>query len=532
MPILAKQRCNASTRIFGFPPLLLCVVIAITAAGFRARADLLQYSSPAFTDPNRKQAIEAVLPEVDKLFADFFQTEHLPGLVYGVVLDGDLIHSGALGFANLERKIPASRDTAFRIASMSKSFVAMAVFKLRDDGKLSLDDPVEKYLPEFRHVELPTSDSAHVTIRNLMTMTTGLPEDNPWGDRQLAISKEALKKFVRGGLSFSNPPGQQFEYSNLGFVLLGQIVSKASGVPFQKYITSKILQPLRMTGTRWEFTEVPADKLALGYRWEHDNWNLEPILHDGEGAACGGLLTTLDDFAEYVQFHLQASPARNDPDSRPVRRGTLRELQEPFVYSKMSPKETLLDGVTPNPTISFYGYGLGWSIDSRQVVTLSHTGGLPGFGSHYRFLPDYGVAVIAFANRTYAPAGRPCFRAINLLLERGHLKPRTILVSPILETRGKQLGELITSWDSPLCGEILAENFFLDQSREDWMKASRKTLGKAGKIQSGGPVIPENQLRGTFTMVGETGHVDVHFTLTPESIPKVQELNLIFVPNP
>ena len=97
---------------------------------------------------------------------------------------------------------------------------------------------------------------------------------------------------------------------------------------------------------------VPADKLALGYRWEHETWSLEPMLHDGEGGACGGLITTLDDFAKY-------------------------------------------------------GYGLQWKIDSGQVITLSHTGGLLGFGSHYRFLPDYGVAVMAFANRTYAPAGIP-----------------------------------------------------------------------------------------------------------------------------
>ena len=470
------------------------------------------------------------MPEVDKLFRDFARAEHFPGMVYGIILDGRLVHSRAIGFADLKRKIPAASDTAFRIASMTKSFVSMAVFKLRDEGKLSLDDPVEKYLPEFRNVRAPTSDSPPVTVRNLMTMTTGLPEDNPWGDRQLAISQEALKKFVSGGLSFSNPTGQQYEYSNLGFVLLGQVVSMASGMPFQQYIATHILGPLGMTNTHWEFAEIAADKLALGYRWEHGVWSLEPMLHDGEGAACGGLITTLDDFAKYVQFHLNAWPARDDPDLGPVRRGTVREMHRPFVISKMAPKEMLLDGVTPNPMVSFYGYGLGWSVDSRQIITLTHSGGLPGFGSHYRFLPDYGLAVIAFANRTYAPVGQPCNKAINILLAQSGIRPRAIVVSSILQARARQLGELVKSWDLRLSDEIVAENFFLDKSREDWVRTSGETLAKAGKIKSVGGVIPENQLRGTFPIFGEKGRVDVHFTLTPESVPKVQELDLMFIP--
>jgi CubicO group peptidase (beta-lactamase class C family) len=532
MPTPAKKPFHSSSPIFNFPRCLLGFWFALTFGGGAARGESLKYAKPEFRDRDRKQKVEAVLPEVDRLFGDFAESEHLPGLVYGVVLDGELIHSRAFGFANLERKIPTGSDTAFRIASMTKSFVALAVFKLRDDGKLSLEDPVEKYLPEFRHVRPPTADSPRVTVRNLMTMTTGLPEDNPWGDRQLAISQAALKKFVSGGLSFSNPTGQQYEYSNLGFVLLGQVVSKVSGLPFQKYITIDILRPLGMTNTGWEFAAIAADKLALGYRWEHGIWTGEPMLHDGEGAACGGLITTLDDFAKYVQFHLNAWPARDGPELGPVRRGTVREMQKPFVLSRMAPQTTLLDGVTPNPTVSFYGYGLGWSIDSRRIVTLSHGGGLPGFGSHYRFLPDYGVAVIALANRTYAPVGPPCNKAIEIILEQGGLRPRALVVPSFLETRARQLGELLTSWDSRLSEEIVAENFFLDKAREDWAKTADEILAKAGKIRSVGPVNPENQLRGTFPMLGERGRVEVHFTLTPEKDPKVQELDLNFIPEP
>ncbi len=514
-----------------FLRLVVCL-ITVVGMGGRARSQTIPYTPPEFTDPNRRSAVEAVLPEIDQLFADLARKEHFPGLVYGVVLDGRLIHSRALGFANLERKLPTTPDTAFRIASMTKSFVTLAIFKLRDDGKLSLDDPVAKYLPEFRKVRPPTPDSPPVTVRHLMTMTTGLPEDNPWGDRQMAIGRDALRKFVGGGLSFSSPPGQQFEYSNLGFVLLGQIVSRASGTSFENYITRHILQPLGMTHTVWEYSQIPADHFAPGYRWEHETWILEPILHDGEGAACGGLITTLEDFSKYVGFHLNAWPARGDPDVGPIRRSTVRELHRPFTVSGLSSKATLLDGTTPNPGVSFYGYGLGWSIDSRQVIALSHSGGLPGYGSNYRFLPDYGVAVIAFANRTYAPAGRGCSQAINVLLEHAHLKPRIIPASGILETRARQVRELITTWEPRLSDEMVAENFFLDRSREDWRTIARETLAKAGTVRSTSPVVAENQLRGTFRLVGEHGVVKVHFTLTPERIPRVQELELIFEANP
>lgn len=515
-------------------PLVLYVLLGlaglISSASLLARSDFQPEATPESAHPAPQ--IQSVLLEVDKIFNDFFETQHIPGLVYGVILDGKLIHARALGFSNLERKTPASRNSAFRIASMTKSFIAMAIFKLRDDGRLALDDPVSKYVPEFRRVKLPTSDSAPVTIRQLMSMTTGLPEDNPWGDRQLAITKTALTKFVEAGLSFSTPPGQQFEYSNLGFVLLGQIVSRGSGVPFQKYVTERILRPLGMLDTRWEFAEVPADKLALGYRWEHDEWSLEPMLHDGQGAACGGLLTTLEDFAKYVEFHLQATPARDDPDLGPVRRATLRELQKPVTVSSMLPRETLLDGHTPNPLVTFYGYGLGWSIDSRGVVWLSHSGGLPGFGSYYRFLPDYGMGVIAFANRTYAQVGPPCSKAINILLEHGSLQSRPVPVSSILQTRADQVRELIVSWDPQLSGKIVAENFFLDRSREDWVSLAHETLAKAGAIRSVGPLVPQNRLRGKFTLAGESGRVEVAFTLTPENVPKVQALRLTFMPNP
>jgi CubicO group peptidase (beta-lactamase class C family) len=475
---------------------------------------------------NRAERVAAVLPDIDKMYADLAASRHLPGLVYGVVLDGKLIHARSLGFANVERQIPATASTEFRIASMTKSFVAMAVLTLRDQGKLRLDDPVAHYLPELRRVQLPTTDSPALTIRHLMTMTTGLPEDNPWGDRQMAVPNAKLEQFVGAGLSFANAPGHNFEYSNLGFILLGKVVTKVAGVRFQEYVTRQILQPLGMNNTRWEYTKAAPGKLALGYRWDRDHWETEPILPDGDGAAMGGLITTMDDFARYVAFHLDAWPARNGPDGGPLRRASLREMQLPHVFSGFSANATMSDGKTPNPTNSFYGYGLKWERDSRGMVTVGHSGGLPGFGSQYRFAPEYGVGLFAFTNLRYGQVYAPTSRALAMLVERAGLGPRPVAVSPILAARHGQVAQLVQTWDPVLGAAITAENFFLDRSRADWIVFARERLAPIGKITAVGPIKPENRLRGTFPLIGERGTLDVKFTLTPEREPKVQQIEI------
>ena len=502
---------------------ILCSLVFVLGSAAAAHAD------PQAPAPSRDERVAALLPELDKIYADLAGKEHLPGLVYGVVLDGKLVHAKALGMADVERKIPATGSTEFRIASMTKSFVAMAALKLRDEGKLRLDDPVADYLPEVRRVQLPTTDSPALTIRQLMTMTTGLPEDNPWGDRQMAVPNARIEQLVGGGLSFSNAPGQSFEYSNLGYILLGKVVSKVSGMRFQDYVTREILRPLGMNNTRWEYTQAAPGKLALGYRWDRDHWELEPILPDGDGAAMGGLITTMDDFARYVAFHLDAWPARSDPERGPLRRASVREMQLPQAFAGLGAKATLSDGKTPNPNVSFYSYGLVWSRDSRQVVSSGHSGGLPGFGSQYRFAPDHGVGVFAFTNLRYGPVYGPTAKALAILVERADLGPRPVAVSPILATRHTQVAQLLQSWDASLGSAIAAENLFLDRSREDWIAHAREKLEPIGKITSVGPIKAENGLRGSFPLHGEQGSVTVKFTLTPEREPKVQEIELTLV---
>jgi CubicO group peptidase (beta-lactamase class C family) len=411
---------------------------------------------------------------------------------------------------------------------MTKSFTAMAIIKLRDEGRLSLEDPAANYLPELKNLTYLTEDAPQVTIFNLLTMTSGLPEDNPWGDRQLEISDKDLKGLIDEGISFSNVPSFQYEYSNLGYSMLGSIVSRVSGIPYQDYITESILKPLGMQQTRWEYAEIPDTLLAVGYRWENEIWKPEPILHDGAFGAMAGLITSIDDFSKYVSFLLSVWPPQDGPERGPVRRSSVREMQQMF-NPKLYTESNGLDG---NPCPLMYGYGYGFRViqDCKDILEVGHGGGLPGFGSNYMIYPDHGIGIISFSNRTYTGSQlyNANFELIEELVEEDLFKPRILPVSNILAQRKDQIMELIESWDPELEKEILADNFYLDKSKEDRMEEVGRILSDAGNIISVGPVIPENQLRGEFILQGESGSVRLHFTLTPERDPKIQEWTLSF----
>lgn len=489
------------------------------------------YNPPVFTDTERRVRLDALLPELDELYRQQAAQRHLPGYIYGVVCDGRLIHVALGGLADVATQRPVTRDTRFRIASMSKSFTALAILKLRDAGRLSLDAPVATYVPAFARVGRLTADSPPVTVRQLLRMAGGFPQDDPWGDRRLADTVAEFEQLVAGGLASSTPNGTGYEYSNLGYALLGHIVTRVTGEPYQTYITREILQPLGMRDTVWEYTTVPADRFALGYRWEHERFAPEPVLHDGVFGAMGGLITTIDDFARYVAFHLDAWPPRDDPDPGPVSRASRREMHRPAEFVGLIADNKTGSGAA-NPRTAGYGYGLSWNLDARGVIWVRHAGGLPGYGSEYRFLPEHGVALISFGNLTYAPMTAINTQAMELLLEKARLPARVLPPSPILERRAAQLAAIIRDWHAPDASDALAPNFFLDRSRDDWAAQARELLAQLGETGPATAVKPLNQLRGTFSLPGAHGRIDIYFTLMPEATPRVQALTLTFVPTP
>ena len=490
------------------------------------------YVQPVFTDPERVNRIERMLPAIDSLYKSYAAARQFPSLTYGIVVDGRLLSSGSTGFIQTTAKINASSSSMYRIASMSKSVTALCILQLRDAGKLRLDDPARLYIPGLKTNKLLTKDAPEITIRHLLTHAAGFPEDNPWGDRQLDDSKDDLTGLIQQGTWFSNVPGVAYEYSNLGFALLGQIVEKVSGLTLEAYTKEKIFKPLGMPNTQWEYSKVKPAQLAKGYRMIDKTWVEEPLLHHGTYGAMGGLITSIDDFYRYVSLHMSAWPPRDEAESLVLKRSSLREMHMPANFSGFDPAYKYPSGRVCG-VVSAYVYGLNWMRDCENRIYVGHSGGLPGFGSQWRFLPEYGIGVISFANLTYAGLTGINLQVLDTLIRRAKLTPRVLPASSILVTRKNQLIQLLPDWKEevlrPLTtgsGQIFAENFFPDYPLES-MRANHQGLFKTmGKLLAVEDWIPENQLRGSFILRGEKTKLRVFFTLTPENPPLVQELRI------
>jgi CubicO group peptidase (beta-lactamase class C family) len=480
------------------------------------------YPPPRFTDPARVQKLESGFPEIDRIFRRYAATSKVPGLVWGVVIDGRLAHVESAGVRDLSSNAPVTAGTVFRIASMTKSFTSLAILKLRDEGKLSLEDPLSKWIPEFARMELPTLDTPPLRIRQILSHSAGFPEDNPWGDRQLSASDADLDQWLRRGIPFSTPPGTRYEYSNYAFGLLGRVVTKASGMPYEKYVREEILSKLHMDASTFEFSQVPAANRAVGYRLQADGTYLEeaPLPH-GVFGSMGGLLTTATDLGKYVAFHLSAWPPRDDPDTGPVRRSSVREMAHLWTPSNLTAR---LSGNGVEASETGYGYGLRVTTDCRFEHIVGHGGGLPGFGSYMTWLPDYGVGMFAMANLTYAGPVEPINQAWDVLLKTSGLRKRELPPSPILSQMRDHIVNLWKSWDDAEAKQIAAMNFFLDATAAQRRAEIQKLKDEVGECTAFGPVIPENWLRGQFNMTCRKGAVGVFFTLAPTQPPAVQHL--------
>ena len=503
-------------------------IVVLMCTSLQAQTSTFKAPPPRFTDPQRRARLAAAFPEIDALFREFATRAHVPGAAWGIVIDGELAHFGTAGLRDLGSKAPVERDTAFRIASMTKSFTAMSILKLRDEGKLALDDPAERYVPEMKALLYPTTDSPRVMIRHLLSHSEGFPEDNPWGDRQLADTDAQLSKMIAGGIPFSHAPGIAYEYSNYGFAILGRIVANvtdSSGTPrstaYERYVTENILKPLGMTSTMLEPSSVPSSKLAIGYRWEDDRWKEEPILPHGAFGAMGGMTTTIPDLARYVSVFLDAWPPRDGSEKGPIKRASLREMQQIWkpsgaaISRDASGALQLLSG----------GYGFGLRLQQNCIFNtmVLHGGGLPGYGSQMLWLPDYGVGMIAFGNLRYTPWGATVNAALAALTRTGALEPRAVQPSPALNAAREAAEKLVIQWDDQTADSIAAENLFLDRDKLH-RRADLDDLHKSvGACRARGRFDHlENALRGDWTMDCDRGKANVSITLAPTMPPKVQ----------
>lgn len=458
------------------------------------------------------------------VYEAFAAAEPSPGLVFGVVGAGGEAHLQGVGLADLESRRQVTPQTAFRIASMTKCVTALAILKLRDEGRLQLDAPLASYVPAFADAAPPPGDSAPVRIRDLLTHMAGFVSDDPWADRRLGATPAEFDEIIARGELFARPPGVAFEYSNLGYALLGRAVANVVGRSYQAYVREALLAPLGMASTSFSMDDIPPERRATGYRRAGLGWSPEVPEPDGEFAAMGGLVTTAADYARFVAFLLDAWPPRDapEPDLGPVRRASRRELAACHA-PPWPPFAREAEGRRVH-VASAYGYGLVDSVDDELGRYLHHSGGLPGWGSHVLLAPGRGVAIFAFANHTYAPVHLANLAAAEKLNRDGGWRPRAGPASSELLAASAAVREAWRSADIESVAGRLADNLLRDQpaaERNAQLAALKARLGDAADIR----LEPRHARAARFELTAERGAVGGELVLTPGPDPTIQLLS-------
>ena len=463
---------------------------------------------------------------VDEIFRNFSLDAHIPGLVYGIVAGGKLIHVRTYGVQDLETQTPVTPDSLFRIASMTKAFTALTILKLRDDGLLRLDENAEQYVPELRNWSYPTDDSPRIRVRDLLNHTGGLVTDDPWGDRQQPLPEDAFTEFLNNSAPFTRAPRTAFEYSNLGYALLGRTITNVSGQPFAETISATLLSPLGMTSSGFEAEDAPREQRAIGYRWENDAWRQEPTLAHGTFGAMGGLQTSANDYARWVAFLLSGWPARDGADNGPVKRATIREMATGSNFPALLSR-TVPGGSPDCPQAYNYGMGMGLREDCRLGRILSHGGGYPGYGSYVALLPDRGVGIFVFANRTYAPTYIPLWDATVALQEAGLLGDEPVLpVGTKLLTTYETAGAIYAAGDVSVAGDLLAVNFLLDHDADIRAQDLARLKAEVGDCDTSSPMTATGALSADFTWRCDHGRIQGSLLLAPTQATRIQQLQL------
>jgi len=481
--------------------------------------------SPLSTSPERKQKLLSLSPKIDELFRARIAELGATAEAVGIVLDGEVVFAHGFGVRDLESKTPVDADTLFRVGSVSKTITALAVMRLRDQGKLVLDAPAASYLPALRASVLPTKDSPALTVRHLLSMTSGLPFDDLWGAVTFGYSDAEFTRFLQQGLSFAGSPGERYRYSNLGFALLGKIVERVSGKSFSDYIASDVFAPLGMKSSGYVTGKLPLNRLAVGYFRDGERFVQEPVVSDGVFTPAGGVYTSVNDLARYAAFQLAAYPARDDPETGAVRRSTLREMHSGGAWARWTDDTPVLkrdaDGAAALSAIS---YGLGWVINNTCSfeTMIQHGGFEPGYFTSIRLLPRHGLAVVMMSTTQNAVQLQTFELLASLLREGGVLDTPAPPTSPVFASARDTVIRLLGGWDS----ELVARTFDPLTLRYSFFRNLRPDIERLGRehgpCHAEGEVLPLSRTHMRFRLVCERGALDFVAYLTPGSPPAIQ----------
>lgn len=355
-------------------------------------------------DEARERRVGAALQLLDLWIAEQVAYHEVPGLAIGLVEGERVLWTRGYGRADLASGAPVTPATPFRLGSVSKLFTATAVMQLRDQGQLALDDPIVRFLPWFR-VESPYAEAPPITVRHLLTHTSGLPREGafPYWTTHVFPSREELHAGLAGQRVFS-PPGATYRYSNLGVALLGEIVEAASGASYAGFLAERLFAPL---GMRRSTAAPGAEQIAGLARAYQRRRPAEPrremsYYDTGVFAPMGGVVSTVDDLTRFLALHLAADAggAAARAGVRILAAPTLAEMQRAqFVHPSFSG-----------------GRGLGFAVSRRDGRTyVGHGGWIGGHRAALELDPARRLGVVVLTNADDAAPAPFAQRALALV---------------------------------------------------------------------------------------------------------------------
>jgi CubicO group peptidase (beta-lactamase class C family) len=338
-------------------------------------------------------APETLAAELERLVRKEQRDKRLPSIAAAVTRDGEIVWESAVGAADVAAQRETTTDTQYRLGSITKTFTAAAIMQLRDQGKLDLEDPLD------RHVEA----AAHApSIRRLLSHTSGLQRethDDAWLNQKFASVPELLETLHEAERVL--PPGARFHYSNLAFALLGIVVERVSGTPYTEYVQQELLDPLQLTRTSFD----PDDDAAKGYLvkpYVEGVWDEAPV-QTGAWVAAGQMWGTVHDLCRWAWF--LAEPEESVLAKRSVEE--MRTVQTMDDHARWS-----------------VGYGLGLQLfrDGERIMA-GHGGSMPGFIATVRVSVSDGVGAAVLTNESTARIGPLGSKLIAATVEQWPVPP-------------------------------------------------------------------------------------------------------------
>lgn len=316
---------------------------------------------------------------VDSIFTDYSKGDS-PGAAVIIAKNGKILYQKCFGFANIQHHVPVKTETKFRIGSMTKQFTSAAIFKLQEQGLLSISDPLSKYISDY-----PRGDE--ITIYHLLTHTSGIPNytqnDGFWIRAKIPIDPDTLiSQFKYDSLKFS--PGENWQYSNSGYFLLGCIIEKVSGKTYEEYLKDNFFVPLGMKNTGYHDLLEVYENEASGYEYANGKIYNADLRHGSHFGAAGNLFSTVEDLFIWNEAIFNGNA---------LSKSSFKIIMTPVMWG---------DG--QELTEGGFKYGCGWGMMNHNGVSLiAHGGGFNGFDSWISRYPEHNFTIIVLTNSNSFP---------------------------------------------------------------------------------------------------------------------------------